>query len=150
MFEHYEETDSYENRPPGSLSVLNCGAGDLKLHFDPTDPIEAARAERVVLDMLRRGYCLFVEDDQGKLHRAVGYDPTAKSYLITDVPSPSTVEAIGPENGEPITLEPGADISDIGDSVENPKPSKPGRKKGRIAVSAATTRATAFAPTAGG
>ncbi len=48
---------------PPDVSVLNCGAGDMTFSFDEHDPQECARAERVVQDMLKRGYILFAVVD---------------------------------------------------------------------------------------
>lgn len=41
--------------------ILNVGAGDTKLSFDPKNPAERIRAARIVTDMIRRGYALLVE-----------------------------------------------------------------------------------------
>lgn len=57
----------------GGLDVLNCNLGDLKLSFDPANPVEMDRAKRAVRDMLRRGYVIFVQVD-GKLHRVKQFD----------------------------------------------------------------------------
>lgn len=72
--------------PPG-LSILNCGEGDIKISFDKSDVQEAARAERVVKDMLDRGYIIFAYDADNNLHRVTGFDPQTCEYLIADGPS---------------------------------------------------------------
>ena len=69
--------------PPG-LAILNCQEGDIKVSFDKDNPQEAARAERVVKDMLKRGYIIFVYDDDGKLHRATAFDANSNEYIIAD------------------------------------------------------------------
>lgn len=114
---------------PGTLSVLNVGAGDLKFSFDPAKPAEVERARKTVEDMLRRGYTLLVEID-GELHKAKGFDARRNEYIILDT------------SGEPAT----EDAAEEG-SAGTPKKAKRGRPRG---VPAATTRATALAPTAGG
>ena len=40
--------------PLGSVAVLNVGAGDLKLSFDPKNPAELKKAAGIVKDMLAR------------------------------------------------------------------------------------------------
>lgn len=69
--------------PPG-LSILNCQAGDIKVSFDKDNPLEAARAERVVQDMLKRGYIIFVYDEEEKLHRVTDFDANTNEYIIAD------------------------------------------------------------------
>lgn len=81
----------------GELSVLNVGAGDMKFSFNTDDPLELARASRVVKDMLARGYMLFVEVD-GKLQRVKRFDEKHHTYVIADgpeaAPSPSAPEEV--------------------------------------------------------
>lgn len=112
--------------------MLNVGAGDLRFSFDPSDPVECDRARRVVLDMLGRGYVLFVEVG-GELRKAVGFDPSANAYVVTDVPGdgapPPPHDALGA---------PGATA-----------PRRRGRPR-KVLVPAADADATAVAPTAGG
>jgi hypothetical protein len=72
----------------GTLDILNCGAGHLKFSFDGSDPLEIEKAKRVIEDMLRRGYALFVEVD-GELHKAEGFDPETTSYIISEGADPS-------------------------------------------------------------
>lgn len=119
--------------PLGSLSVLNCSAGDLKFRFDKDDPTEVAQAQRVIEDMLRRGYTILVEVD-GELRRATSFDPSKGCYVVTEPPAPvEVVTAPEPETfGAPA-----------------PAPKKKG-KPTRREVPASKTRATAIAPTAGG
>lgn len=108
----------------GELSVLNCGAGDMKFSFDSDDPLEVARASRVVTDMLHRGYMLFVEVD-GKLDRVTDFDPETTEYIIAD----------GPGEHSPVT---------------ETTTKKTTKKKAKKRVSAKGKRATGVAPTAGG
>jgi hypothetical protein len=118
--------------PAGSLSVLNCGAGDLKFRFDKDDPEEVVRAKKVIEDMLKRGYTLLVEVD-GELRRASGFDPAKGCYVVTeppppDAPAPSATAAAS-EADERFSRK---------------------RKGRRREVPMTTTRATGIAPTAGG
>lgn len=73
----------------GTVGILNVGAGDNKLVFDPNDPQGMIRAARIVKDMIRRGYALLVEigkDDQGrpKYQRATDFDESKCEYIIAD------------------------------------------------------------------
>ena len=88
-----------------SLGILNVGAGDTKLSFDPANPEERARAARIVTDMLKRGFALLIEvgkDDQGRplYRRADGFDETACEYIIVepdvaDAPAPASKKTRG-------------------------------------------------------
>lgn len=68
---------------PGAVSVLNVGAGDTKLSFDPSNQAECIRAARIVKDMLRRGYALLIEVD-GKMVRALDFREDVFEYVIAD------------------------------------------------------------------
>ena len=74
----------------GTIGILNVGAGDTKLVFDPTNPAEMIRAARIVKDMLRRGYALLVDsgqtDSSGRpiYMRAKDFDETKFEYIIAD------------------------------------------------------------------
>ena len=81
----------------GQLGILNVGAGDTKLTFDPAKPAERERAAKVVTDMLRRGYAILVQvgrDEKGPLYRrAEGFDPETCEYIIVGAPDDETVPA---------------------------------------------------------
>lgn len=72
----------------GMLGILNVGAGDTKLTFDPNNQEDMARAARVVTDMLRRGFALFVEvgeNERGPLYQRVHkFDEATCEYIIMD------------------------------------------------------------------
>lgn len=73
----------------GDIAILNVGAGDNKLVFDPSDAAGMIRAARIVKDMLRRGYALLVETgkgDDGKpvYQRATDFDEKTCEYIIAD------------------------------------------------------------------
>ncbi len=116
----------------GTIGILNVGAGDTKLSFDPSQPDEVKRASAIVMDMLKRGYALLVEvgkDDKGPLYRrATGFDADTAEYIIAGAP----------------------------DNLEVPSVKKPAaapRRQSRRAetrIPAAKTSAVAVARTAGG
>lgn len=72
-----------------TLGILNVGAGDTKITFDPTNPQDAIRAARIIKDMLRRGYALLVEngkdaDGRPLYSRAYDFDEKKCEYIIAD------------------------------------------------------------------
>ena len=115
----------------GELSVLNVGAGDIKIVFNQADKPEFARAVRMLTDMRARGYAIMVELPDGSYVRAHSFDAGRGRYVIV-VPE----DAILPEGAE---LE----------------PVKHGKKRGRpptkrASVSVTKTRAVGIARSAGG
>ena len=85
------------------IDCLNCGAGDISLTWNANDPMEIERAMRVVKDMLRRGYALFVKGADGKMTKVKGLDESAGAYLIADGPdgsAPAPEPVKEPEPGE--------------------------------------------------
>lgn len=86
-----------------SLGILNVGAGDTKLSFDPSKPEERERAARIVTDMLKRGFALLIEagqDDAGRplYRRADGFDEATCEYIIVDIaPANEVSAAVAPE-----------------------------------------------------
>lgn len=117
----------------GEVGILNVGAGDTKLSFDPSNPAEVARAAQVVQDMLRRGFALLVqvgENEKGPLYqRALDFDPKTAEYIIAG--NPETMEEM---------------------SVKEPASPAPRSRKAapRQRIPAAKTTAVAVARTAGG
>lgn len=72
-----------------NISILNVGAGDTKITFDPSNPQDVIRATRIIKDMLRRGYALLVQsgtDDNGNptFTRALEFDERTAEYIIAD------------------------------------------------------------------
>lgn len=116
----------------GEVGILNVGAGDTKLSFDPSKPGDRERASKVVTDMLRRGYAILVgageKDGKPLYYRAEAFDPETCEYLI--VGAPGEFDASGGE-------------------LEKAPKVRRGRKV-VARVPAAQTRATAVARTAGG
>jgi hypothetical protein len=74
----------------GQVGILNVGAGDTKLVFDPNNPADCIRAARIVKDMIRRGYALLVDtgkrdaQDRPIYARAKDFDETKCEYIIAD------------------------------------------------------------------
>lgn len=121
----------------GTVQILNVGAGDTKLIFDKTNPIECARAGRIITDMLRRGYALFVEvEKKGEkvFTRVSEFRENTCEYIIADLDPLIAAEADEKETG----------------NGEKPKTSKPKGKRGKKTVPASGTRAVAMARSAGG
>lgn len=131
----------------GTIGILNVGAGDTKLTFDPSNPQDMIRAARIVKDMLRRGYALLVDtgqkDGQGRpvLTRAKDFDEATCEYIIADF-DPTA----GADPDEPSTVEQAAAPRATEGVKEKPKPR--GRATKRLPAS--TTRATAVSRSAGG
>lgn len=129
----------------GEVGILNVGAGDTKLTFDPNNPQEMIRAARIVKDMLRRGYALLVEvksiDGQPSTYRrAYDFDEKTCEYIIADL--------------DPVAAEK-ADNEETEQAAETPTNSRNTPRAGKAAgttkrVHASTTRTVAVARTAGG
>lgn len=69
----------------GTLDILNCGAGHLELKLTDKDPIEIERAKRIIQDMLKRGYALFIHGKDKALIRVKKFDPKKLVYVIADL-----------------------------------------------------------------
>ena len=142
----------------GSVGILNVGAGDTKLTFDPKDPAECVRAARIVKDMLRRGYALMVEvTRRGKREwvRALDFDEAHHAYVIADLDPVAAATADGEEAAQPADsvyrTESGLCACGCGQQVEDGKTWRRGhsaRKRRRVPASG--TRAVAVARSAGG
>lgn len=122
----------------GEVGILNVGAGDTKLSFDPKNPAEVKRASKIVKDMIGRGFALLIEvgrDDKGPLYRrALDFDSETAEYIIAGAPEELEVPNVKGKAG--------------------PAESRPGRTRARgprqTRVPAASTNAVAVARTAGG
>lgn len=122
----------------GELGILNVGAGDTKISFNPDNPEDVKRSSMIVEDMLRRGFALLIEagvDDDGEplFRRAKAFDPKTCEYIIEGFPE-------------------SADEKAEETPVEKAKvaPKKRGRPRKTARVPAAKARGTAVAPSAGG
>lgn len=89
----------------GELGILNVGAGDTKLSFDPTKPAECERAAAVVMDMLKRGYAIMVQvgerDGKPLYMRAESFDPATCEYLIVGLPEAQDYSDVVAPNEQP-------------------------------------------------
>ena len=63
------------------LDVLNINAGHMK--FDFKDEADEEKASKVIQDMLRMGYAIFIETDDG-LRRVSAFDPKEKVYIVKE------------------------------------------------------------------
>ena len=122
----------------GTVAILNVGAGDTKLTFDPAKPEEVARAAKIVKDMLRRGFVLLIEvgrDDQGPIYRrAHDFDEKTAEYIIAGEVHDDQAEASAPAPAPAPRAGKG----------------KAGRRPKSLRVAASRTSAVAVARTAGG
>jgi hypothetical protein len=66
----------------GSIDILNTGHGHLEIVVDKSDVAKLELARRVIKDMLRRGYALFVHGEGNELHRVRRFDEKADRYVI--------------------------------------------------------------------
>lgn len=84
----------------GQLDILNCGEGHLEIHFDEKDVIELERAKRIIGDMLKRGYALFIHGKDDALIRVKRFLPKAGLYIIADGPTiPAEAETFTAQSG---------------------------------------------------
>lgn len=77
------------NPIPTGIDVLNAGLGHLEIRFNGDDPMEQVRASRIINDMLKRGYALFVEGEDGKMTRVKKFIESKFAYIIADGPDGS-------------------------------------------------------------
>lgn len=116
---------------PG-LDILNTGHGHAEINFNHEDVIELERGKRIIEDMLKRGYLLFIHGDDGKMVKVEKFDRSTGKYIIGDCALYAGAEPIG----EPEVQ-----------STEEPK--KRGRpRKGAVPMD--QVRATSIGRSAGG
>jgi hypothetical protein len=131
------------NPLPG-IDILNCGTGHTEVRIDKSNPIELTRAKRIIADMLRRGYVLFIEGPDKALMRVEKFDEEHGIYIIADLGQPPDIEII------PST----AEATPMALSDPEPKPLPVGVKRGagrpKKGIPMESVRATAIARTAGG
>lgn len=126
----------------GEVGILNVGAGDIRLNFDPANPAERIRAARIVADMLRRGYALLVEvEENGKkfYQRALEFREDRCEYVIADF------DGSRADSPEPPIEQEAAHVED-----PEPEEASPRARRGRKAVKAEHARAVAVGRSAGG
>jgi hypothetical protein len=71
---------------PGSLSVLNCGYGDIEIRFDEADEAMVAKACEMIEDMLKRGYVIAVKDEAGEWQRVTAFDRKHLVCYVREAP----------------------------------------------------------------
>ena len=127
----------------GGLGILNVGAGDTKLTFDPNNPAECERAAAVVMDMLKRGYAIMVQvgEREGKplYTRAESFDPATCEYIVMGLPEPAPLQLADAEltHADPAPPQSQAKIEHT-------------RRRGRRRILAGSTHGVAVAPISGG
>lgn len=97
-----------------NLMILNCTDGDTKFSFDPDKPEDVARADRMITDMMRRGYSIFVEGKDGVLKRATRFDPKTREYILQDtVPAERAAKTRGRPPGRRVPAR-GSKVAAVG------------------------------------
>src|SRR3990167_581735 len=71
---------------PGVLDVLSIGKGDLRLTVGDNGE-DREKARELIDEMLRKGYSIFVETDEGPV-RVTQFNPKRMTYVIVDAPEP--------------------------------------------------------------
>jgi hypothetical protein len=66
----------------GTLDVLSTGHGHMKVTITPGDEAEQDKARRMIEDMLKRGFSIFVELDDGTTRRVKKFDAKRLIYYI--------------------------------------------------------------------
>ena len=129
----------------GSVGILNVGAGDTKLTFDPKKPDEVKRSARIVADMIKRGFVLLIEvgqkDGEPIYRRAKAFDESTCEYIIA-----------GTIDDESTTTEQSHDEKPTGAPPRKGKAAQPAKRdrRGNTRIPAASTSAVAVSRTAGG
>lgn len=136
----------------GEVGILNVGAGDTKLSFDPKNPAERIRAARIVKDMIRRGYALLVETTpgSGQYVRAHDFNEERCEYVIADFDPVTAAEADAQEEQQHGNEQGEAGEGSAPAAGEAPSAKRRGRPPGRRNVPADSTRSVVVAPSAGG
>ncbi len=134
--------------PIGQLDVLNCGRGHLQIKFDKRDEDDRDKARRVIRDMLKRGYLLFVEID-GEQHRVKEFDAERDEYILKDPVDVDGNEKIAETSVEFKDEQSWAKTA-AGGEDQTKKSHPPLKEITRRRAKMQHHRATAIAPTAGG
>jgi hypothetical protein len=75
-----------KNTTQPGIDVLNTGYGDFELRFDPNKPDEVQKAKETITDMLKRGYAIFVRQEQ-ETFRVRKFDADKNVYIIGSTPA---------------------------------------------------------------
>ena len=114
--------------------MLSVGDGHLEIRFKKDDPIEIERAKRIITDMLKRGYSLFVHGKDDVLTRVKRFDAKTGTYIIADGPTVAPLPTSAPPEVALVT-----------------SPKKRGRHpKGETAIHMTEAHATVIGRSAGG
>lgn len=138
----------------GEIGILNVGAGDTKLTFDPKNPAEMIRSGRIVTDMLRRGYALLVEVERKGVkafERVKEFREDKCEYIIADfdpVAAEAADRAEAEEHGE-AGRETAGETAEDTPAIQPRQRGRPGKTTSR-AIPASGARAVAVARSAGG
>ncbi len=138
----------------GIIGILNVGAGDTKLSFDKDNPMERARSARIVTDMLRRGYVLFIKDPgdaSAPYQRVLEFREDVCEYIIADFDP--TVAAPQPKEETPVhepSIETPREASGAPATEETSGPTRGRGRRGKRAIDAGTVHGVAVGRTAGG
>lgn len=124
---------------PG-LDILNTGKGHAEVNFSIDDPIELERGKRIIQDMLRRGYLLFITGDDGKMIRVEKFCEKTGRYIIGDGALYAGSEPLE-EEAPPITT--------LAGNTVTPEPKRRGRPP-KAAVPIMKARVTSIGRSAGG
>lgn len=139
---------------PG-IDILNCGTGHTEVRFNNDDPIELERAKRIIKDMLKRGYVLFIEGPDKKLIRVNSFNPDTGCYIIADLAEPEVKDWFDEKVLAPLKEEACASPAPEEPEPEpepQPEPTKgrKGKRKAIFEVPVQNVRTTAIARSAGG
>jgi len=136
------ETTTQPGMEPG-IDILSTGSGHIEIRFDGKDPMEVERASRIIQDMLKRGYALFIHEGETVV-KVQSFDPAKNVYIVADGP----LVAGTPEQAQEKTSEPASELTPA-EQAAGDAPRKRGRYKKRE-VKVTEARATAVGRTAGG
>jgi hypothetical protein len=70
----------------GQLDVLSVGHGHLEIKFDESDKDEVEKAKKIITDMIKRGFAIFVHTDDGGTKRVKRFNAKTNCYIIDDTP----------------------------------------------------------------
>lgn len=152
----------------GVLDVLQIGRGHLRMTIEEGNGVDVERARRVLEDMMRRGYAIFVEEPDGTTHRVLEFDPERFVYVIDDTMATVPAHPAAPTDpavpgGEPAAAPTAAEEGDgrcgvdLGDgrTCNRPTTAGPcwqhkGQKRRTREVPVGKAKATAIGRSAGG
>ena len=136
-------TARFEVRSPGMLEVLSVGKGDLKIAVGDSNK-DRADAQRLIEEMLRKGYTLFVETADGPL-KVTRFLPDQMAYVVIDTPDVAPADAATREH-----MQRWADGEESHPGEPEAAEPAPRRQRKPRTVPVAGSRTTAIGRTAGG